>query len=61
MSIKVVIAPQEFKGSVSAVKVSQAMSEGVKKVFPDADITILSVADGGDGTLNTLVESTGGK
>ena len=61
MSIKVVIAPQEFKGSVSAVKVSQAMSEGVKKVFPDADITMIPVADGGDGTLNTLVESTGGK
>ena len=50
-----------IKGSVSAVKVSQAMSEGVKKVFPDADITIIPVADGGDGTLNTLVESTGGK
>ena len=56
MSIKVVIAPQEFKGSGSAVKVSKAMSEGVKKVFPDADITMIPVADGGDGTLNTLVE-----
>lgn len=61
MSIKVVIAPQEFKGSVSAVKVSEAISKGVKKVFPDAVITIIPVADGGDGTLNTLVESTRGK
>ena len=61
MSFKIVIAPQEFKGSVSAVKVAEAISKGVKKVFPTADITIVPVADGGDGTLNTLVESTGGK
>ncbi len=61
MSFKVVIAPQEFKGSVSAIKVSEAISKGVKKVFPDAVITMIPIADGGDGTLKTLVESTGGK
>ena len=58
--MKVVIAPQTFKGSISALDVAKAMSEGVRLVVPDAETVIVPVADGGDGTLETLVEGSGG-
>lgn len=58
--MKVVIAPQTFKGSISALDVAKAMSEGVLLVVPDAETVIVPVADGGDGTLETLVEGSGG-
>ena len=59
--MKVVIAPQTFKGSISALEVASAMAEGVRRVFPDANIDLVPVADGGDGTLETLVEATAGE
>ncbi len=59
--MKVVIAPQTFKGSISALDVAKAMSEGVKRVVPDAETVLVPVADGGDGTLETLVEGSGGE
>ena len=59
--MKVVIAPQAFKGSISALEVAKAMGEGVKLVVPDAEIELVPVADGGDGTLGTLVEGSGGE
>ena len=58
--MKIVIAPQAFKGSISAMEVSKAIQEGVINVFPDSEIILCPVADGGDGTLETLVASTGG-
>jgi glycerate kinase len=59
--MKIVIAPQTFKGSISALDVAAAMAEGVRRVVPDADTDLVPVADGGDGTLETLVEATGGE
>ena len=59
--MKVVIAPQAFKGSISALDAATAMSEGVRRVVADAETVIVPVADGGDGTLETLVEGSGGK
>jgi glycerate kinase len=58
--MKVVIAPQTFKGSISALDVARAMREGVLQVVPEAEISLVPVADGGDGTLETLVEGSGG-
>ena len=58
--MKVVIAPQSFKGSISAFDAARAMEEGVLRVVPDAETVLVAVADGGDGTLETLVEETGG-
>jgi glycerate kinase len=58
--MKVVIAPQTFKGSISALDVARAMREGVLRVIPEAEISLVPVADGGDGTLETLVEGSGG-
>ena len=59
--MKIVIAPQAFKGSLSALNVANAVQKGVRRIFPDAQILTCPVADGGDGTLETLVESSGGK
>ena len=58
--MKVVIAPQTFKGSISALDAARAMKEGVLRVVPEAEIALVPVADGGDGTLETLVEGSGG-
>ena len=58
--MKIVIAPQAFKGSISALAAAEAMAEGVRRVAGDAETVLVPVADGGDGTLETLVESTGG-
>ncbi len=59
--MKIVIAPQTFKGSISALEVAKAMREGTERVIRGADIVLIPVADGGDGTLETLVEASGGK
>lgn len=59
--MKVVIAPQEFKGSISALEAARAMEKGVKRVVPNIETVLVPVADGGDGTLQTLVETSGGK
>ena len=58
--MKVVISPQSFKGSISALDAAKAMEEGVLRVVSDAETVLVPVADGGDGTLETLVEATGG-
>ncbi|MCI0886945.1 MAG: glycerate kinase, partial [Chloroflexi bacterium] len=47
--MKIVIAPQAFKGSISALDAAHAMREGVLRTVPDADVQMVPVADGGDG------------
>lgn len=59
--MRIVIAPDSFKGSVSAVGTANAIEKGVKQVFPDAEIIKLPIADGGEGTVEALVTATGGK
>ena len=59
--MKIVLAPQAYKGSISALEAARAMSEGVHRVVADAVTDMVPVADGGDGTLETLVESSGGE
>ncbi len=59
--MKIVIAPQAFKGSISALRAAEMMAEGVRRVSPDARTELVPVADGGDGTLETLVEASGGE
>ncbi|WP_418278075.1 glycerate kinase [Isoptericola jiangsuensis] len=55
----VVVAPDSFKGSLSAVEVAAAIREGVLAVAPDARVTSLAMADGGEGTLDALVATWG--
>ncbi|MDP7535090.1 MAG: glycerate kinase, partial [SAR202 cluster bacterium] len=59
--MKIVIAPQTFKGSISALDVARAMRDGVSHVIEDAEMLLVPVADGGDGTLETLVDGSGGE
>ena len=59
--MKIVVAPQAFKGSISALDAAYAMREGVLRVVPDAEAVMVPVADGGDGTLETLIEGSNGR
>ena len=54
---RVLLAPDKFKGTLSAAEVAGALAEGVRRVRPDADVDCLPVADGGDGTLDAAVAS----
>ena len=59
--MKIVIAPQGFKGNLTALQVARAIEEGIKRVVPDTQTTIKPMADGGEGTVQALVDATGGK
>lgn len=58
--MKFVLAPDSFKESMTAKEVCEAMESGIRKVFPDADIVHVPMADGGEGTVQALVDATGG-
>jgi glycerate 2-kinase len=55
--MKVVVAPNAFKGSLTASQAAAAMARGVRDVFPDAEVFEVPVADGGDGTVDALVSA----
>lgn len=59
--MKIIIAPDAFKGSLTANEAARAMEAGVRKVWPAAETIVRPVADGGEGTMETLVEATGGR
>ena len=58
--MKIVVAPDSFKGSVSALEAANAIEQGLRRVFPDAVIEKIPMADGGEGTVQSLVDATGG-
>jgi glycerate kinase len=55
--VKVVVAPNSFKGSLSASEAAAAIARGVRQALPDADIIEVPVADGGEGTVEALVSA----
>ncbi len=59
--MKVLVAPDSFKGSLSADAVAQAIAEGLRLVWPDAVIEQVPMADGGEGTVDALVAATAGR
>lgn len=59
--MKIVIAPDSYKGSLSAAEVAAAMAEGVRRLYPDAETVLVPMADGGEGTVQALVDATGGR
>jgi glycerate kinase len=61
VAMKVLIAPQGFKGGVSALEAARAIERGVRATTPEAETVLVPVADGGDGTLDALVDGTGGR
>jgi glycerate 2-kinase len=59
--MKVVVAPNAFKGTLTASQAAHAIALGVRDVFPDADVLEVPVADGGDGTVEALVSANRGE
>ncbi len=59
--MKILLAPDSFKGSLSAVQVCKALRVGVERVLPDANCVALPLADGGEGTTAALVAASGGR
>ena len=58
--MRVVIAPDKFKGSLTALEAAEAMARGLSRVDPSAEIDRVPMADGGEGTVAALVAATGG-
>lgn len=59
--MKVVCAPDSYKEALSAVDAAAALARGVRGVLPSADVVELPVADGGEGTTETLMAALGGQ
>ncbi|TKZ36137.1 glycerate kinase, partial [Brachyspira catarrhinii] len=58
---KIIVIPDSFKGSLSSLEVCNAIEEGILKVFKNAKIKKIPVADGGEGTVDSILYATGGK
>lgn len=59
--MNIIIAPDKFKGSLSAVEVAEAISDGIKKVSKDAATKIMPIADGGEGTVDAIAKAAKGR
>lgn len=59
--MKIIIAPDSFKESLTSLEVASAVEAGFKEVFPEATYQKLPIADGGEGTVESLVLATNGK
>ncbi|GKX56838.1 glycerate kinase [Leminorella grimontii] len=59
--MKIVIAPDSFKESLSAMAVATAIEQGFREIYPDAQYVKLPMADGGEGTVESMVEATNGR
>ncbi|VEJ09943.1 glycerate kinase [Actinobacillus delphinicola] len=59
--MKIVIAPDSFKESLTALQVAEAIEMGIRDIFPKAEYCCVPMADGGEGTVQSLVDATGGK
>ena len=58
---RIVVAPDSFKGSASAREVAEAIADGLRRALPSVEIETVPMADGGEGTVEALVEATGGR
>lgn len=59
--MKIVIAPDSFKESLTALEVAEAIETGFKRIYPDAEYVKVPMADGGEGTVQSLVDALQGK
>ena len=59
--MKVTIAIDSFKGSLSSIEAGEAVRQGILKAIPNAEIYLCPIADGGEGTTETIIASIGGK
>ena len=59
--MKIVIAPDSYKESLSALDVATAIESGFREIFPTAEYVKIPVADGGEGTVEAMVAATDGR
>lgn len=59
--MKVVIAPDSYKGSLTAMEVANCIEEGIKRYNKNIEVVKVPMADGGEGTVQALVDATGGR
>ena len=59
--MRILIAPQSLKGSLTAAEAGSSIAQGVQAVYAKAEIEIVPIADGGEGTVQALVDATNGK
>jgi len=59
--MKIIIAPDSFKESMSAMEAAQAIESGFQRVFSEAEYIKVPMADGGEGTVQSIVDATNGK
>jgi glycerate 2-kinase len=60
-SFTILVSPNAFKESLSAIQAAKAIRRGIRNAWKDANVIELPVADGGDGTLDVLVSGQAGK
>lgn len=58
---KIVIASDSFKGSLTSKEVAESAEKGIKAIYPDCQVVKVNVADGGEGTVDAVVEALGGQ
>ncbi len=59
--MRILVASDSFKGSLTSQQVGTSVMEGIRRVIPEAQVKVLPIADGGEGTVQALVAATGGK
>jgi glycerate kinase len=59
--MRILIAPDSFKNALSAMEVAKSLKTGLQKIFPEAEFEILPMADGGEGTVEALIDATQGQ
>ncbi len=59
--MKIVLAPDSFKGCLTAAEVCRALEAGIRRLLPGAEIVSVPMADGGEGTVQSMVAATGGR
>lgn len=57
--MRILVAPDKFKGTLTGAEAAEAMAAGVRRVLPEADITLQPIADGGEGTLEAVLAAGG--
>ncbi|MDP2327569.1 MAG: glycerate kinase, partial [Dehalococcoidia bacterium] len=58
---RILVCPQEFKGSLDALEAAHALAEGIRRAWPDAEVIEQPMADGGPGTARVVAAATGGE
>ena len=59
--MKILVAPDSFKGSLTALEVAESIENGIHRADSEIDVDLLPMADGGEGTVQSLVDATEGK